>query len=135
MTLTTTDEKVKILRGVRTLLDKPKSWVQAAHAVDSNGQPIWHKDEGAVAFCLMGAAWKAAGESSDSVSNLMRSIIDPENVRDGYFVVANWNDALHRTHREVIEVLDNGISKLDPTYRPPGRTLWQRFRSWYRRGN
>lgn len=127
-------EKARILLEIRALLKEPKSWIKAAFAVDKKGHGCQVHNSSAVAFCLLGAARRVGTEGEVGIDVLVALINPDRNRCYPWTSVADWNDALNRNHLDVLRLLDDGIKKYYPSYVPPKLSLWQRFRSWSRKG-
>jgi hypothetical protein len=130
-------EKAKILIDIRAVIESPENWTVGTLARPSDGgAPVNAFDQDAARFCLLGASQIASKESRVHGENVLAEILpyQPDSWLQDYERVGRWNDAKDRRHIEVLQTLDEGIKKFDPTYVPPRMSLWAWFKSWRYRG-
>jgi tRNA(Ile2) C34 agmatinyltransferase TiaS len=103
--------KLDVIKGVRRLLDNPRSWVQGVSALDSRDGACSGWSTEAVSWCLGGALNKVGleligcGRAGPFVNWHIR------NTR-GTALVA-FNDAPHRRHEDILALLDELIKEYD----------------------
>jgi len=95
--------------AVRTkeLLQDPKHWGKCWDAVEK---------EGFVCYCLRGAIRRVAGGEEGYTNNLEKAVFSlcREAIieRTGIALeITQWNDEYHRTHKDVLILLDEVIKK------------------------
>jgi hypothetical protein len=112
-----------ILQDVRTLLSSPDKWAQRTHAQDKNGRPVPFDDSRACSWCLVGAAAFAARRVDRMGFGLtvqeLATTLDIWGEGRSPNSVAIYNDDVHRTHAEVMRLLDTTIARLEHDQRRP----------------
>jgi hypothetical protein len=79
-----------------------KGWTQNYAAKDANGKSVACFDSNAVCWCALGAIRAAYPEhGGGEARRKLREIIG-----DSEASISDWNDALERTHAEVIEAFE-----------------------------
>ncbi len=94
------------LRAMRVLLDEPASLCKKAQARDRQGNAVPWSDSDACSWCLVFAAIKVADGDCEVSDNTLRVL-----QREHGDYLMGWNDAPHRTHAEVLDLLDRAIAK------------------------
>ena len=100
----------ELLVKARALIENPKTWIQGHGAEDSAGLEIAAVSPDAVSFCAIGALDRACFNlrvgfcSIVATAALQRldGMVDNE--------LGFWNDALGRTHDEVLAAFDRAIA-------------------------
>lgn len=91
------------LKGDRKLLSKPEAWTKGAF------------DDGHGAYCLIGANHKVDGPGEVLAEKIMCYKLDGLLINDyegevtveaDILIVASWNDAENRTHKQILKFLD-----------------------------
>ena len=114
---------LQVLKGAREILARPESWTQNALAKDAAGAAIEGVlSEEATCWCASGAIWKAMDADPfggdvdtptrdlalDAKLAIIGQLIEADG-RKTRWTVPSWNDALERTHEEVIAAFDRAI--------------------------
>lgn len=92
------------------LLADPKAWTKGKGACDANGHPIDPESRWAVAWCVLGAAWRCYGGDPALYERHARYVEAFREETHGALDL--WNDAPERTHAEVIALLQFVEKKL-----------------------
>ena len=102
-----------ILGQARACLSKSQSWSQGAFAYDHTDHRVSYDAKSACSWCLEGAIRRAAARGNASETELGRALAHVReiiHVPGQYPTIQGWNDAGHRTHREVLDVLGKAIA-------------------------
>lgn len=95
------------LKAVRELLAVPERWTQNTHARGVKGAPVSPVGGMAVCWCIDGAALRVAGNQHSLRYREMDEAIGSACETVCY---AFWNDRPHRTHADVLALLDKAIA-------------------------
>jgi len=97
------------LKAVRDLLAVPERWTQEARARTATGDKVDPENPAACCWCISGAVSRVAtGEENSTRFYTIRNAIRRQ--IKGERLVALWNDDRHRTHADVIALLDKTIA-------------------------
>lgn len=119
-----------LLIAARAKIEKPEAWTQGSAAKDMNGVPRLPLEFHACQWCMLGALaaaaeearhrpdgsvlpWRAAHEAQDTA---WLHLSDTVRYWDGQIVrytVADFNDARHRKHADVLAAFDKAIASLE----------------------
>lgn len=101
------DPILRTLLRARELLEH--GWCQGAYARDADGHICKEHDGAAMSFCLAGATYRAATESSAKFSTYNGACLWLADAFNGD-CISEYNDAHGRTKAEVLDVVDRAIS-------------------------
>ena len=114
-----------MLREVRGLIAQPENWTQLAFARDADRFPVNASKSDARCWCLYGAACcvrdrhEGHGKHVEVVQHLASAIrnVHPAALEIastwGTSTVVDFNDAMKRTHADVLGVLKEAIASAD----------------------
>ena len=98
----------EIMQEARDLIANPEHWTQGFSAVSANGAHVMPSAECAVRFCMYGAVCRAAAGHSISrellATELRTTLHGP--------CIAEYNDAPHRKHEDVLAMMDLTVARL-----------------------
>ena len=97
-------DDLELLRAVRARLARPEAWTKGYLAINCDGETVYYRGEGAVAWCLIGAAY-ADGRDIDMPDEVLASGLGFKS----HIRMIEWNDDFERTHAEVLARLDAAI--------------------------
>ena len=95
-----------LLRDVRALIADPDRWAMGCAARDVHGQSVMPERPEAVRFSAFGALVRLAPEAHE-IRDRAAEVL---NAATGPFGWAVWEDALGRTHAEVLAAMDRAIA-------------------------
>ncbi len=97
------------LRAVRTRIEQ--GWSQSADARDASGEAVPLGDDDARAWSLRGAFALAAtdGIPTNHVQPALRALAALTEADS----LAEWNDFPNRTQREVLDLLDSALARME----------------------
>lgn len=99
------------LKAIKSLIEKPGSWIQNDYAKDEYGMTTHSNSPTAVCFCTLGAMKRTIAMGSHNVGNRRADVIEAlERFMDGASI-PDFND--HATHEEVIEVINKAIVEVE----------------------
>ncbi len=96
-------------KAVRALLDKPEKWAKFTLARDRFGTEISPENGHAASWCMVGAIRSVTNDHDSSMAffdALRQTRGDKETTQ-------SWNDKPSTTYKEVIDVLDRTIARLE----------------------
>lgn len=93
------------LSPLRDLLSDPTHWTQRVEAKNSLGLQVLPNDPNATCWCLLGGIYKSLPHGRFHAIELLALAIDPEST-DFDDTIAEWNDDPHRTHTQVLSLID-----------------------------
>jgi len=93
---------------VRELLGSPESWTQDAYARDQHGKPVHQNDSSATSWCLVGAIYCVHGAEAKTAIMRCLHMINPSDSNEYRTApVGAWNDSPERSHKDIVELLEN----------------------------
>jgi len=105
-----------LVKGARSLLDNPRNWTKHALARTASDTPVDSANPEAVCWCLVGALSKTRmkqGVKDENAIAIVTAITDRAVYdRTPDLNRVEFNDHLHTTHRDVLDVLDAAITLL-----------------------
>ena len=107
---------LQILRQARELLSEESRWTQEAYARDVEGRVLYPNNPNATCFCAVGALRKVTGIESDmepQVYDPLCELINTAEMRGCVSCIPDYNDAMSRTHAEVLDLFDRTIQRLE----------------------
>ena len=117
----TDDVELKVLIGVRWLLNSPENWTQGFWAKDHEGLAVASESSTACQWCLVGAihrvcyTLKLSTSEEDYAARVQTAIqvVAQEYINKyfGYMLASAWNDDPRRTLADVHDLLDTLIRK------------------------
>jgi hypothetical protein len=107
--------ELRILKRVRRRLIPRGSWTRGTNARDAQGDPIHYAGQRATCWCLVGAVLLESGTTGNEYpattcfSEIAQTL--KRDVQDDINAVWAFNDSA--THKEVLAVLDDTITRLE----------------------
>ena len=109
---------LETLRAARALIATPSSWCKDYEAVDVYGVSADAIEPQAVAWCLVGACARAAGDGRTSSPVTLELDLTVLRGQRPYISAVDLNDAEAATHADVLAVLDETIARLAAEVQP-----------------
>ena len=101
---------VETLRDAKALIDTPAKWTQNANARRSDDSDCSSAHPDAVCFCIVGAVWRASGETFSKAFHLVHW----QAQKEGRHVV-QFNDHPDTSHNDVMAFFDRAIALAEGT--------------------
>ena len=105
---------LEILQRTRARLDKPENWIQGRAAMSKHDLGVFPTSLYACKWCLGGAISCELGKEARSINKpyfFQQLIIGIIADKIGHRSVVRWNDDAERTHKDILELLDQCIAE------------------------
>lgn len=104
---------LETLEAARALIAEPSRWTKGAYARADTGCALEWDTKVASSYCLIGALKAASGSTGmgyvTAIDILMYMVLGVLANGHSSEILFNWNDDPHRTHTEVLALLDEAI--------------------------
>jgi hypothetical protein len=104
---------VNVLKKTKELLTPAGRWTQFGYAKDATGRTVSLQAASAVCFCLVGALQKSGSTPLEPRLDAQLFFELNKTIGKDSLSIPSWNDARGRTQEEVLQLLENTISRLE----------------------
>lgn len=101
---------LQVLKKARKLVQQ--GWAQGSYAYAKDGSTVRATHRHAAKFCVMGACFRAAGSTTDTISKAaIQHLANVARPNIGY--LDEWNDKPYRRKADAVALFDKTIARLE----------------------